>query len=294
MRTHWTVGAAVLVTLAGLSLMSLGQVVPRDPAPATSDAASETDRRASLRERLEQRLEETRERIARYQRHEKGILEAIKRLDAGESPDAVMGEMRERARDEIRNSRERLARDRVGGGTGDRPHPGAIDPASRDRVFQALKARAPRAFERVQSLREQSPEQSDRLLMRLAPRIRQIEEVQREDPELATLMIVELQANLELTVAARDLRALMQRDDVSDEQIAKAREHLREAMRRSFDAHLAIKEHELRRLEERIGSLRREIDRRQSMRDDYIDRQVQRILSPEGGAVDLPRPGPRG
>ncbi len=293
MRTPWLTRAGGVAAIAALSLMTMAQVAQDGAAPPADETVSKPDRRALLRQRLQQRLEETRERIARYQRHEKGILDAIERLESGESPDAIMGEMRERARDEFRQPRDRVPRE-GGGIVGARPPAGMIDAESRKRVFEALKARAPRVFERVQSLREQSPEQSDRLLMRLAPRIRQIEEMQREDPELATLMIVELQANLELTAAAHDMRVLMQRDDVSDERIAEARERLREAMRRSFDAHLAIKKHELERLEGRIESLRAEIDRRQSMRDDYIDRQVERILSPDGGGVDRPQPGPRG
>ncbi len=284
------------MAIGAVAIAASARLVPPSPPVVSSSDGSppEIDRRHSLRERLQARLEETRERIARYQRHEKGILEAIERLDGGASPDEVLSTMRERAREEARQTRDHLVRDRAGDGPPDRARRPVLDPEARDRVFQTLKARAPRVLERVQTLRKQSPEQGDHLLMRLAPRIRQIEETQRNDAKLATLMIVELQANLELTVAARDLRALLQRDDASDEEVAQAHERLREAMRRSFDAHLAIKEHELHRLENRIDSLRKEVERRQSMRDDYIERQIRKILSPTGDGTDLPARGPRG
>jgi len=246
------------------------------------DAPGQTVDRAVMRERLQRRLVETRQRIAQYQRYEKGLSEALERLDAGEAPREVFAQMRERSAGAA-PAREagRDAPGHIGDGMGRDRAARRMDPQTRRRVMGVLAREAPQVHERIQTMLRREPEQSDRLMQRLAPRLEQIKRAKEEDPERAVLMIAELHANLDLTIKSRDLRALLARDDHDPAAGDALRAQVREALRQSLDAHLAVKQHDVHMLAGRIEQLRGEIDRRQKMRDQFIESQFDRIVSPD-------------
>ncbi len=251
---------------------------------AESDGPSIEEQRAQLRERLVRRLEWTRERAKRYVQQEQGLARAIERLDAGESAQVIAKDMRERADDAVRSTRRDGTSGQDPSRRGPVSHRGGrfakpLDPETRRQVLGMLEAQAPSVSRQVAEIGNENAEQTDRLLQRIAPKLEEIRRAQAHDPELATLMIVELHANLELTIRSRDLQGLLDDESAEEQKVAIARELVRDSVRSSFDAHLAIKEHEVRTLEARLGELRGEIERRQQMRDDFVDRIYERVGS---------------
>lgn len=321
--------AMAALVVGGSTLIGAGLAIGQDaggrPAQVGSPEGDQDAQRTTLATRLRQRLSETRERISRYQQHERGLIDAIARLEAGESPEAIYTTMRERVQQGVREFRERgvtgdaagdraSGEDRADGARGrdarqDASIEGAerfgdrsgargggerapIDPALRERVLASLREHSPAMYERVRTLGKEQPEQSERVLQRLMPRIQQIQGVRQEDPELATLMIHELHANLDLMVHSRDLREAMHAPERDDGRIGALRAGVRDALRRSFDAHLAVKQREVTGLERKLDGLREEIRKREELREQFIERQADQIEG--GGLPTIPRGGSGG
>ncbi len=289
------------MTLGFGVLQAGGKSKPQDSAGgevAIGEGDKETvaEQRAQVRDRLVRRLEWTRDSIVRYGEHEQGLVRAIARLDAGESTEAISNDMRVRAEDGARDQHATDVGDRDGVRRGPRDWRWGrfgepLDAESRRRVLSMLETQSPELFKKVGEFRKGNEGQTDRLLQRIAPKLNEIRAALESDPDLATLMIIELHANLELTFRSRDLRELLASDSQDEQEIALAHERIRDSVRTSFDAHLAIKAHEVQQLEEQLQKLRDEIERRKQMRGEFIDRLVDRAGSPTSG---LRRRGPRG
>ncbi len=276
----FVLGAGVLQ--AGQS-QAAGEQADKQPQKPT-EASEATEDRSVVRERLTRRLDETRERISRYQSHEQGLVDAIERLDAGESPQAISDDMLNRVQGQMRPERGGLNESRDGDMRDSPRRRGPLPPLdaeSRERVLSMLRVQSPELHKEVSSISKSgSTEQVDRMIRRLAPKIEEIRRAQDSDPELANLLIFELHANLNLTILSRDHRQVLSSEPRDEVAIAQSQAKISEALRISFDAHLALKEHEVAQLETRLADLREEIERRRGMRDEFIDRQIDRAGSP--------------
>ncbi len=296
--------AGVLVgsmTLGFGVLQDGGKSKPQDSAGgegATSEGDEKTvaEQRAQVRDRLVRRLEWTRDRIRRDGENEQGLVRAIERLDAGESTEAISGDMLRRPEDGARGPRSAGDSDQDGVRRGPQGRRSGrfvepLDAESRRRVLGMLEVQSPELSKQVAEFRKGNEGQADRLLQRIAPKLNEIRLAMESDPDLATLLIIELHANMELTFRSRDLRELIDSESRDEQEIGVAQERVRDSMRTSLDAHLALKEHEVQQLEIQLQKLRGEIERRKGMRGEFIDRLMDRFGSPTSG---FRHRGPRG
>lgn len=228
-----------------------------------------------LRQMLERRLEESTSRLEREQINQRILQRALDRLDAGDSPHEVFGELRrgqaraERSLREPSGDEGEIERGRLRRGQRDEDRP------QRERVLSAMREHMPSLAERIVALRDEDPERAQALLDRLGPAFREALELRERDPELAGLKVEQLRANLEMYRASRALHAAGEGDDAQAKD--RARRALVEALHNSFDAHLAVAHAEVERLEQRLDRLRRDIEQRERQRQTLIDAQLRRL-----------------
>ncbi|MCB9846672.1 MAG: hypothetical protein H6811_11890 [Phycisphaeraceae bacterium] len=279
-------GAVVLMGVvgAGLALGAFAQPGDRSLPPPPLEEPDE----ASIRANIVRRLEFARRRMEALQREEARLNEAIARLDRGDSPQDVMGSVREapgRFDGERRGNDDPLRGPDRGGPGGDRERGG--ERPSPERLLAALAEVAPDLGRRLEALRAQSPEQADRLLGRLGPRLYQILDLRSRDPDLAGLKVQELQAMHGLWLASMAMREARAAEPVDAAAEASAKERMRAAIEQSFDVNLAIQRHDLARFTERLEELHEEIARRQAQREQIVEQQFEMLTrpgAPEGGA----------
>lgn len=262
---------------------------PREAPPVDRD---------KLKEELTRRLEETKRTQARLEL-------ALSRLNDGGDPAEIRrenlpGRFRDRLRRAVRDDAPGLDRplapqdNRARGEPGNPPRgpqgpkgPGPmgdrkLTPEDRDRMLKFLDEHMPRIGKRFHEALKDNPQVAEGLLGRLAPKFRELEATQHSQPELFRLRVDDMRATLSLQEAARTWRPKLHGNDATDEDRRGAREALTGAISAQFDARLALREHELKMLEDRIGEARREIDEMHTNRDKRIGEEVDRWLGDLG------------
>jgi hypothetical protein len=258
---------------------------PREAPPVDRD---------KLKEELTRRLEETKRTQARLE-------QALARLNDGGDPadirrETMPGRFRDRLRRAARDDAPGLDRpldpqeNRARGEPGPLPRgpqgpKGAgpmndrkLTPDDRDRMLKFLDEHMPRIGKRFHEALKDNPQIAEGLLGRLAPKFRELEATQHSQPELFKLRVDDMRAAITLQEAARMWRPKLRGKDATDDDRRAAREALTVAISEQFDARLALREHELKMLEDRIGEARREIDEMHTNRDKRIDDEVDRWL----------------
>ena len=235
--------------------------------------------RGELREKLEGHLSE-------LDTFRGNIAGAIAKLDAGEPIEDVLAEM-PRLNEWIR--RAASARGPMAGGPegllgagGDRPKPGSperaepIGPERQKELREFVGERFPRLHERFAALRDANPEVADRMFARIAPRVDEIQKLWRNDPDAAELKISEMQSGLDVLGARRTLMEAMRSEDAGDDQAAKAA--MVRAIGKHFDAKIALREHEITKLEKQIERLRGDIAEHRKRRDDAVNLKAEELV----------------
>jgi len=231
-------------------------------------AQGERPRRQESRENLRQDMQNQLERL---RMRERWLTRQLEAMDRGESPEAE-GNWREPDR---------------GGGV--------IQPEERDRLLAVVRdlqadpelAGEPSPF--AEALAKEGPER-DRVLARIAPRLRTLVELRDSDPERYAATRTETIAGMRIFRAARLLGLAIRDEGSTDVQIEEARQGLRSAIAAGFDARAELMRYELRDAEERLAELRREIAEAESQRDQRIGEQFDRMLR-RVEAADGPAPG---
>lgn len=286
---------ALAISWIGLGTgMALGMVQP-EPDTLSSKTTPETpgpNESSALRDRLERVIERSEAMLARHR-------EALKRLDAGESPAQVLRTLR--LRDFDRDNSDRAAgRERSGpdgpdgrpvrpvheGADGDRsgagqPHEN-IDPRMRHRLREFLAAKLPSVSEQLAQVETVDAELGARLFDRLAPQLREVVMTIDRDPALGALKLDELRAGLAVVDATQRVRSL-NTGTADAASVEEAHEQLRIAIEARFDARIRLRVHELERLAEQITALHGQIQREREGRDAEIDRVYDAVTSQRWG-----------
>ena len=127
-------------------------------------------------------------------------------------------------------------------------------------------------------LESQGPE-SERLIARLAPRLRNLVEFKGTDEERYATARKEMVAGIQIARAARQYGLTARDQNASDEAKNQARRVLRAAIAAGFDARAEMMRYELRDAQERLDSLTQEIAEAESERDARIDEQLTNMVN---------------
>lgn len=294
--------ASLLMVVGVASTGAFAQERAPTPSPPTEVAPTGVSDRARLRESLERRRELTESMRVRLD-------EAITKLDRGEQIDAELAEGRgfmPEMRDDGPGQRWRSDRPeargaggaRVGGmGAGEPPEPLSIEEVRRLRVF--IDENLPLLGERLRIAEQNDPQAAQRMIGRIAPRLREAFEARERSPEVFKLRIQELEQGFQLLDAARRTRRVVETDGPESPAATEARARFRELAAAHFDTQLRLQNAEVAELEARIADLRAEIDRKTTHRDEEIDARVDEVLRssrpdrPEGAGRPS-RPGAEG
>lgn len=235
--------------------------------------------RTEVRSHLQEQLDRLRER-------ERWLTAQIEAMDRGEKPEGAEA-------DEPRH------------------RPGwSSTPEERRRLLAVLRdlqsdpelAEGESPFRQV--LETEGPER-DRLLMRLAPRLKNLAELRGGDPEMYEASRREMIAGIKIARAARMLGMALRNPESNEESLRQARRVLRAAIADGFDARAATARLEVRSVQAKLDGLIEEVTRAEAERDSRIDEQLESFvarmkddagkgLSDDGAMDENSRPrGPR-
>lgn len=163
-----------------------------------------------------------------------------------------------------------------------------LSDAERESMMTFAREKLPRMAQRIDQLRQSDPELADRVMLRLAPRVREV--LATRDADLAALRLEDLQAGAVVLDQVRVLREAMKGEDAAATESAKS--ELKGALEAQFDAKIKLQQHEITMLTKRIESMRADIEKRQAAKDEFVAKLVERMSAekPEG----MPGEGPEG
>ncbi len=164
----------------------------------------------------------------------------------------------------------RADRDGRDGGPGEPPAPDVTD--AEIRAF--IQARLPELGERLRRVNAFSEQGGERLFRRVRGRIAELVALEREDADMATLKLAEMKAGMRVVEAAGAYR----RAESSGVGVDAAREELRLAMGEQFDAHLAMRAHEVTRTRARIAALETELTDQAARKEAFLDEKVGAMI----------------
>jgi len=262
------------------------------PPPAVFDGTAD-DAKALL----EERLVELRKRQSRLE-------QAIERIQRGDDLREVLGEMEAGNRP---GQRPDAARRPLDGGMepGPRAHddgprgqgsPGPLTPQERARVRELVREFMPLLDQRLEGM---PPESADRLIARMAPRLREAESVRRRDPKLFQLRIQEIQGSAAVAEGVRNYRSILAAEPSNPQspKLVEAGAKLRKLVEELHDVRLALQTREVEALGERLDGMKTDLDRKHSERDAMIDSMMAKIMDNtefrEIGPGDSEGQGPR-
>ncbi|MBK7404767.1 MAG: hypothetical protein IPJ41_09065 [Phycisphaerales bacterium] len=184
----------------------------------------------------------------------------------GQGPGGGMG----RAGDEPRGPGGR------GLGNGRPEWPGVEGPraVSPDEIMAFLRENAPEYADRLQTARDEDPHRFDLFAQRLGPRVGEILSAKDHDQELADILTNDFRVGLMLVKAGGECVRARQAND--DGALENARAKLRELAAEQVDLRLKRRELEVRRLEERLADLRKDVDQQRDKRATLIDELAER------------------
>ena len=223
----------------------------------------------ALRIRLQRTIARSEEMLTRTR-------SALEKLDAGASPSEVLNELRVGASDRGQRDPMRPQRMNEAGSQAET----ALDPMAEDKSEERAQMHAflrdefPNLWQNLAPILEQDPRSADRLLGRMAPQIKEILFLQKDQPDLAQLKIAQMHAGLDFVEAARNYRVVISNTESTESAKADAREELVKFATERFDVELRAKQHEVDRLEARLAELRASVEQIESAREEEITQMV--------------------
>lgn len=252
-----------IAVFASLLLLTPAIGQDRQPAPDDGAQARQQDDQAARRARrawLVRRLEELRQEQARLE-------QMVARLDAGEP----MPEMRRPMRD-----REDEARGRPQRGPDARDGEGPMSPEERTRlVFQFAREHFPEFAERLEAERQRDPGAAHRIAARFWPRVVELRELEKSEPELFAVEVERLRSGEAIMTTVRRARAAPPADDAGRQRLMA---RLRELAERNIELRLEATRLRLESLRASVRDTERELQERQAQREQSVEEQVQRFL----------------
>lgn len=303
--------------MLGTLLASAGSIFAQPPEP---------EREQRIREAMRRSLDDAK-------RFHEQLEAAMKAIEAGERPAAVVERMDPMSRrfmmaDNLRRlggddgeprvpgdrPRERRDGPLEGGprnergpdramdrGPGEGPPgprgPMAMSPAEAERVLEALRKELPDVADALDELRKESPRMAEGMSRRLAPRFRDAVELREREPELFRLRVEEIRSGVGVLRAIRSYRAaqeLPETDAGKTQRVTDASTQVRSAVATALDHRLAIQEYETKRLERRLEQLKRELAERRERKDEAVSKMVERVEDGEMPHTLFGDPGPKG
>jgi hypothetical protein len=245
---------------------------------------ADAEDRAARRAWLSRRLEESRAEQARLQ-------DMLAKLDAGEP----LPDLRRPPHDGRDDRAGAAGRD---GRPGDRLDPERPDPSVDERarlVAQFAREHFPEFAERLESERQRDPDAAHRIAARFWPRIVELKEIEKTDPELFTVEVDRLRSGEAIMNAVRRARSARPLDDDARQRLIA---HLRQLAERHFELRLEAIRLRLESLRRSVRDTERELEERRADRERNVEEQVQRLLraiehdrQDDGRRQDQPRRG---
>ncbi len=219
-------------------------------------AQQEPPRRAPDRAHLRQELQDQLERV---RMRELWLTRQIEAMEKGERPEQAGP-----------------------GGEGSRPDR-VLSPEDRRKLWSVLRdlqadpALAGNDSPFAHIVDAEGPE-ADRLLQRLAPRLRNLVELKENDQERYVAARQEMVAGIHIARAAKQYGLMLRDPEASEDDLNQARRVLRAAIADGFDARATMTRYELRDAEERLDSLKADISEAESQREARIDEQLRGMI----------------
>lgn len=154
-----------------------------------------------------------------------------------------------------------------------------LSPEQIDQALELVRMRTPEIADRLQQLREDDPEKFEHVVDRIDWRLHHLLREHRRDPEGFKLRAEEHRLRFQAHRLADRLQ------DAEGEEAEQLKQELRNTLEQEFQARIAVHEHELTQLQQRIQDLRDEIAHKREQMQQLIDERYQRLL-------DDPYPGP--
>mgnify|MGYP003638621879 FL=1 len=259
----------------------------RQPQQVIHDSPQDAE---SLRKRLLQTLSFAKRIVEKHEA-------ALAQLDAGAPPQEVIHTLR--TPDDRRSSRNtnQGSKDEVNFGK-QQPRRMAPDPELSPRDLKRVRAfiaqHLPEMDAQLSQIEAMSPEGTDRLVARLAPRALEILDLEQNDPTMSALKLDELKAGLMYIEASRHYRGLARTGSKDKAQLKEAEEEVRLAASARFDAQVQIKQYEIHQLNMRIQQLHTALQDLNAQRDVQVEAQVtaaSRTPGPRFNRQAQPRSG---
>ncbi len=285
MRAMWL--TLVAATIGASPAWAQDEGVPPPPPPAAES------REARQPERDEAIRRELRDRLAWTERQQARITRAMKILEEGGSREDLFALLRD-----IRESAERAAfrpddgagrrgprgetgppgPDGGGPGRPGDPQPVTLTPEQRAEILALVKEHMPEMYARLESLREKDPGAEDRIVSRFAPMFLDFLELREADPIAADLKIREFQTGAAIMRAIGEVRAAKFAKEPDSERLRTAVADLRSRIVDQIEIRLAVHEHEIATIRERLARAERELAEERSKRDTLVEEKVDQIL----------------
>lgn len=142
-----------------------------------------------------------------------------------------------------------------------------------DDIRAMIREKIPSLANRIDTLREADPEQSDRMLTRMAPKLMMLSRLHRDNPAEAELRVQEMAISLEVVTA---LRVAGSDDEVT---ATEGRAQLRAALERQLRTQVELQELEIERLETRLVELRASLEERRGRMEAEVERKAGELLN---------------
>ena len=281
--------AIALASLAGACVLVPASLAQERQEPARPAQRGEADPER-LRGLLERRMES-------LERQQERLHDIMKRLDAGESPAAIFGELRERGElallGEFSRGGDRLV-DRAGDGerefgrgmrSGPERRPGqeADQPMSpedftlwRNRIMAFFEEHAP---DMAQRLRESGDsEEARRAVQRLRRDVSRLIELKEQESAEFRPALERLRNGMRIADILGRVRQRAIAGTLDDQTLRSLRQELTAIVEKQFDAEFAGREQFLERTQQRLDNAREKLERERSERGRRIEREVQVMI----------------
>ncbi|OAB61122.1 hypothetical protein AY599_17885 [Leptolyngbya valderiana BDU 20041] len=288
-RTSMGISAALLALVVLVSL-AFAQDDPPEAPPADRGQADPGRLSALVERRLDQ-----------AERQQERLREIKRRLDAGESPAAILAELRERGELGVLgewgrgSDRDGPRRFRDGDDSRD---PQDLPPEAyelwRTRILDFFDRHAPEMAERLRA--EGENEESRRAVLRLRREVERLIELREQGSDEFEPALARLRNGIRIADLLGEVRAEAQAGTLSPEKLRTMRRDLTELVGTQFDAQLTARAKWLDRMGDRLRGAREKLERERAERSQRIEAEVQamldRAMKPGEDRRDgVPRPG---
>ncbi len=282
--------SAALLALVVLVSLAFAQDDPPEAPPADRGQADPGRLSALVERRLDQ-----------AERQQERLREIKRRLDAGESPAAILAELRERGElgvlGEWGRGSDRDGPRRFRDGEDSRD-PQDLPPEAyelwRTRILDFFDRHAPEMAERLRA--EGENEESRRAVLRLRREVERLIELREQGSDEFEPALARLRNGIRIADLLGEVRAEAQAGTLSPEKLRPMRRDLTELVGTQFDAQLTARAKWLDRMGDRLRGAREKLERERAERSQRIEAEVQamldRAMKPGEDRRDgVPRPG---